>query len=376
MTRPTQPDRELFDRLAAASGEALISIYLPTPVRGAEIDQSRILLKNGIAQVDRWLEDVGWKPRVREERLEVAHALLDDQEFWEHQRPGLAVLIDDEGEPTPVALTGPVEKRAVLAASFHLRPTIPSIEPTRLPVLVLTRHGVRLYSASSHDAYPVDADLPKSVDDVNWFVDREKQRQQHADRAGSKRSRHGHDPSASEGEDLDRFLRAVSAGLPEADPLRPLVVLGDDNLVAHFENVHDHEMISPPNSGIGDVDDVREVQEKAAEVVEDHEAVEHGTHLGLAREQLGTGNAITELTEGLIAAVSGRVSRLLIHREASPIWGRFDPSNLDVTFHDEQEVFDVDLLDRLAVHAMLTGAPVATTETPVDGHVFVAITRF
>ena len=376
MTRPTKPDRELFDRLAAASGEALISVYLPTHVRGAETDQSRIMLKNGVAQVDSWLEDAGWKPRVREERLEAAKRLLDDQEFWEHQGPGLAVFIDDEGEPTPVALTDPVEKRAVLAASFHLRPTLSSIETTRLPVLVLTRHGVRLYSASSHDAYPLDADLPKSVDDVNWFVDREKQRQQHADRAGSKRSRHGHDPSASEGEDLDRFLRAVSAGLPESDPRRPLVVLGDDNLVARFENVHHRESISPPNSGIGDVDDVREVHEKAVEVVEDHETAEQEEHLELAREQLGTGNAITDLTEGLIEAVSGRVSRLLIHRQASPIWGGFDPSTFDVAFHDEQEVFDVDLLDRLAIHAMLNGAPVVSSEAPVDGHVFVAITRF
>lgn len=376
MTRPTKPDRELFDRLAAASGEALISVYLPAHVKGAEIDQSRIMLKNGIAQVDRWLEDAGWKPRVRDERLDAARHLLDDLEFWEHQGPGLAVLVDDQGNPTSVALIDPVEQGAVLAASFHLRPTIPSIEPTRLPVLVLTRHGVRLYSASSHDAYRVDADLPKSFDDVNWFVDREKQRQQHADRAGSKRSRHGHDPSSDEGEDLDRFLRAVSAGLPEADPMRPLVVLGDDNLVARFENVHGVGMISPPNSGIGDMDDVREVHEKATEVVEDHETAEQETHLELAREQLGTGNAITDLTEGLVAAVSGRVSRLLLHREASPVWGRFDPSTLDVTFHDEQEIFDVDLLDRLAVHAMLNGAPVATTQTPVDGHVFVAITRF
>jgi hypothetical protein len=376
VTRPTKPDRELFDRLAAASGEALISVYLPTHIRGPETDQGRIHLKNGIAQVDSWLEDAGWKPRVREDRLEAARHLLDDQEFWEHQGPGLAVLIDEQGKPTPVALTDPVDKRAVLATAFHLRPSIPSIEPTRLTVLVLTRHGVRLYSASSHDAYPVDADLPKSLDDVNWFVDREKQRQQHADRAGSKRSRHGHDPSASEGEDLDRFLRAVDSALPEPDPMRPLVVLGDDNLVARFGNVHDGKIASPPNSGIGDIDDTREVNEKAADVVESHKTAELETHLELAREQLGTGNAITDLTEGLIAAVSGRVSRLLLHREASPIWGAFDPSTFDVTFHDEQEVFDVDLLDRIAVHAMVNGAPVATTETPVDGHDFVAITRF
>lgn len=376
MTRPTKPDRKLFDRLAGATGEALISLYLPTHVKGAEVDQDRILLKNGIAQVDGWLESAGWKPRQRDERLEAAKNFLDDQEFWEHQGPGLAVFLDDGGETMPVALTEPVEKRAMLAGTFHLRPTIASIEPTELPVLVLTRQGVRLYRASRHVVYAVEADLPESLDDVNWFVDREKQRQQHPDRAGSKGSRHGHEPSSSEGEDLDRFLRAVGEGLPQPDPIRPLIVLGDDNLVARFENIHDAEVTSPPNSGVIDVDDLRDIQEKAADMVEDQERAQQDENLELAQEHLGTGDAITDVGEGLSAAISGRVSRLLLHREAHPIWGRFDASTLDVTFHDEQEAFDVDLLDRLAVHAMLTGADVATTTAPIEGHVFVAVTRF
>ena len=374
--RPKTPDLALIARLARVNGDALVSLYMPTHMKGAEINQDRIRLKNAIAEVDKWLESLDWKPRQRSEHLEEVSAFLDDQEFWQYQGRGLAVFIDDQAGATPVTLFGPVEDRATVGPGFHLRPAIPSIEMTELPVLVLTQQGVRLYRATRSEAYLVEADLPASFDDVNWFVDREKQRQQHADSAGSKRSRHGHDPSDSESEDLDRFLRAVSAGLPASDPMGPLVVLGDDRLVARFASLHDHEIASPSNSVLFDVDNVEAVHEKATVVVEDHEAAARENQLALAGEQLGTGEAVTDLTEGLIAAVSGRVSHLVIHREASPIWGSFDPSTLGVTTRDEQEVLDVDLLDRLVVHTMINGAAVTTTETPIDGYVFVATTRF
>jgi hypothetical protein len=56
--------------------------------------------------------------------------------------------------------------------------------------------------------------------------------------------------------------------------------------------------------------------------------------------------------------------------------GRFDPSTLEVSIHEEQELRDVDLLDRLAVHAMATGAQVTTVATAIEGHDFAAILRF
>ena len=88
------------------------------------------------------------------------------------------------------------------------------------------------------------------------------------------------------------------------------------------------------------------------------------------------GDAITEISDGLKAAVSGRISQVLFSEEAAPLWDRFDPPTLEVSRHEEQELWDVDLLDRLAVHAMATGAQVTTVDTAIEGHDFVAIPRF
>ncbi len=372
--RPTDFDRRLFDHLAAATGEALISIYLPTHVRGAEIDQDRIRLKNGISDAEERLEEAGWGPRDRSARLQSAHDLLEDEDFWKHQGPALGVFVDGQGETTPVSLTEETTERTVVSGVFHLRPAIPSLHALELPVLVLSKGGVHLYRVKGRQARRVEADLPESFEDVNWFVDRERQRQRHPDRAGTKRGRHGHEGGYRD-EDLDRFLRAVAASLPEAGP-HPLVVLGDDNLTARFDNISDRETVSPSNGGIGDADDLDEIVEKAAPIIESHRISAIEDNRREAQGHLGTGDAINDLEEGLQAAVAGRISGLLIDEGADPVWGEFDPVSLEITVHEKQDLFDVDLLDRLVVHAMGTGAEITITEEPIDGHVFVAIPRF
>jgi hypothetical protein len=373
--RPVNLDRELFNHLAAITGEALISIYLPTEVRGDAIDQNRIRMKNGIAQAESLLETAGWKKRERNERLEVALGLLKDHEFWRHQKPALAVFID-ESETTAVALASGAEERTVVADVFHLRPLIPSLEPVELMVLALTMDGVGLYRASLYDIHRVEADLPGSLDDVNWFVDREKQRQQHADQAGSKRSRHGHEPAASRHEDLARFLRAVDGAIPAAKTHGPLVVLGDDNLVARFAQVSERDIVSAANGRVADADEIDTIHNHAAELVRDHIASLRQEYVQLGLEQMGTGDAITDISDGLGAAVSGRISEILLSEDAAPLWGRFDTSTLEVVIDEDQEAGDVDLLDRLAVLAMGTGAHVTTVGTAIEGHDFVAIPRF
>ncbi|MGB8361220.1 MAG: hypothetical protein WCE80_07470 [Acidimicrobiia bacterium] len=372
--RPIALDRRLFDRLAAERGEALVSVYLPTHVKGAEVDQDQIRLKNGLTQVDGTLEDAGWKPRERGERLEPSLRLLDDQEFWAHQGQGLAVFIDDESSSTAVALPDEAAELCVVSDVFHLRPMLRSLEPVELPVLVLTLGGVRLYRTSRHQTDRVDIDLPDSFDDVNWFVDREKQRQQHADRAGSKRSRHGHEPASARGEDLDRFFRAVDAALPVAE--EPLIVLGDDNIVARFGLASERGIQAEPDGGVADVDDIHAIHAAAGGVVGRHQSLLDEESVELALQELGTGNATTDLEESLQAAVSGRVSRVVLHAGASPRWGRFDPSTLETSMHDAREPFDVDLIDRLAVHALGTGAGVVPVEGTIDGHDFVTILRY
>jgi hypothetical protein len=262
-----------------------------------------------------------------------------------------------------------------LSHAFHLRPLVASIELVELPVLVLTKSGVRLYRLSRHHIHRLDVDLPKSFDDVNWFVDREKQRQQHPNKAAFKRSGHGHE-GGSRDEDLARYLRAVAEAILEPIGDQTLIVLGDDNLADRFIKIANQEAVSPAQSGIDDPDNLEEIRRLAVPVIADHSAAIVEEMVESARSHLNTGGAITDLTEALIASFSGRIATLLIDAGAAPIWGAFDPQLMRISRHKRQEPFSVDLLDRLVVKALGTGATVINTEKPIDGQPFVAILRY
>jgi hypothetical protein len=371
--RPADLQRHIFDRLAAASGKSLVSIYLPIQVLGDGLDQGRIRLKNGLTTAENALADIGLRTPQRVEFTKQVRGLLDDLEFWRHQGRGLGVFVDDQGTTIPVALPAGSEEITVVADTFHLRPMIPSLETVELSVLALTMHGVRLYRASRYGTDRTTVDLPRSLEDVNWFVDREKQRQQHADRAGHKGLRHGHEPSQSRQEDMERFFRAVDDAIPSSEPPEPMIVLGDDNLVARFSAISNREVLA--GGHVAEVDDMSAVHDAAVKLLEEYEAALNNTLIDAAQEQLALGTAITDLTPALAAAVSGRLGQLLLKRAAGPVWGRFDPATLEVNMSEDGPL-RVDLLDRLAVHAMGTGAEVKALERPVDDRDFVALPRF
>lgn len=374
--KPTRLDDQTFEQLAAARGERLISLAIPTHARGRESAQDRIQLKNQLAELDSSLETAGVKPRERDSQLGPARELLDDVEFWEHQAEQLALYIDDEGRLLPIAVTRQFEHRPVVVSEvYHLRHVLSELHPLRLPVLVLTENAVRLYNATETDIDEVEADLPSSLEDVNWFVDRETQRQQHPDRAGTSRNRHGHEASTRADEDASRFLRAVRDALPADSRRGPLVVLGDDSLVSKFGNISEQPILSPENSGVDDLS-AGAIHERARPALERHR---EETEAGLSSEalnQLGMGNATTELTAALGDAVSGRLSRVVLYADTEPVWVRFDPASPQVKTTGQPALGDVDLVDRLVAEAVATGAGIVLTEVPPGDHEWIAIRRF
>lgn len=374
--KPLELDTAIFDQLAEQSGADLISIVIPTHQRGRDVAQDPIQLKNQLSQVEGHLEDVGWKPRQRSDRLANARALLDDKEFWEHQSAGLAVFVDEEAEITPVSIPVDVQPVSYVAQVFHLRHLVPGMGLARVPILVLTKNAVRLLYGSKFVIEDVDADLPESFDDVNWFVDREKERQQHPDRVGTARNRHGHEPSSREDEDRSRFLRAVAEALPKDMQEGPLVVLGDVDLVERFSNVVDFETVSPRNSGVSRVEDDSAILELAIPAMEKIESARESEALKQAMNRLGVGKASTAIVDALPDAVSGRVSDLVITREIAPIWGRLDATEMTVDVTDEPRPGDVDLLDRLVVESRKTGARITTVAESIEGDSFIASHRY
>lgn len=374
--KPVQLDIELFDLLAARSGSDLISIFIPTHRKGRDVAQNPIRFKNQLSRVDDHLQGLGWRTSERSERLAEAGSLLDDQEFWEHQSAALALYVDDEGSVTPVSVPVGIEQSYYVGQVFHLRYLVPSMGLAKVPILVLTKNAVRLFHGSKLAIEEVEADLPESFDDVNWFVDREKERQQHPDRVGTSRARHGHEPSQRADEDRDRFLRAVAEALPNELDGDPMVVLGDDVLVERFRAMAALETVSPERSGVSNAGDQTLIHDLARPAILQIEGARESEVLKEAMDRLGVGRATTSIVEALPAAVSGRVGEVVVARDAPPMWGRLDATELRVETREEPGPGDVDLIDRLVVESRGTGATVTTVGDDVEGDSFVASYRY
>jgi hypothetical protein len=374
--RPMTLDEGLFDELAKARGEALVSILMPTHTKGPETAQDRIRLKNALSDIEGMLSQAGWRRSDREARLEKARGLLDDDDFWAHQGQGLALYIDSNGELRPVAMGDEPPAICSVADSHHIRHLLVELMEEALPALVLTKGAVALYTVDGRGARAIDADLPLSVDDANWFKDREPQEQRHADSAGSAGVRHGHPPSDQVTEDLHRFLRAVSEAVTDAIGTGSLVVLGDEPLIDEFRPIAEREVVSLGLDGTGRFDSSAEIGKRVRPVIADRVAAALVANNRAARDALGTADTLTLFPDALYAAVSGRLSHVYIQRDASPVWGRFDAGALDAAAEPDHGVGSVDLLDRLVDSARSTGAELRVMEGDADGSQFVAVRRF
>jgi hypothetical protein len=373
--RATRLDAAVFDALASTNGEDLISVFLPTHKKGRDIAQDRIHLKNQLSAAEEVLAGLGWKPRQRSQRLSKARDLLDDLEFWEHQEAGLAVYIDDRADVVAVSSTRPLETVASVMPVFMLRPLAADLHKFNIPVLALTKDQVALFTASEVEVNEIPAELP-SYDDVNWFVDREKERQQHPDHVGTDRGRHGHEPAERRDEDLARFLREVDAAIEVFEADTPIIVLGDDDVVARYAHVSRRPTLSRPNSGIRAPFSSDEILDRVDSIVADLDRQRIEEALSTARDQLGVDMATVEIEEAIPASAGGRVERVVVDRTATAIWGRFDEMSQKVEVHDAHQPGDVDLLDRLVVWSRGNGAEIVSTDTGVDGRSFVATFRY
>ena len=376
--RPMTLDEGLFDELAKSRGDALVSILMPTHTKGPEIAQDRIRLKNALSDIEGMLDGAGWRRSDREARLEKARGLLDDDDFWAHQGRGLALYIDGEGEIRPVALGDQPPAVCTVADSHHIRHLLVELMEESLPALVLTKGAVALYSVDSKGARTVDADLPASFDDVNWFMDRsEPQTQRHADRAGSAGVSHGHPPTDRMTEDLHRFLRAVSQAVTDAIGTKgPLVVLGDEPVIDEFRPIAEREILPLGLDGTGRFDSPAEIGKSVRPIIADRVDAALAANNQAARDALGTADTVTLFPDALYAAVSGRLSHVYIQRDAPPVWGRFDAAALDAAAGSEHGVGSVDLLDRLIDSARTTGADLRVMDGDAEGCQVVGVRRF
>ncbi len=381
--------RHDFESLARASGDLLVSIYLPTHRRGRETEEDRIRLKNGLQELERRLEASGRDAESIAPQLAELRRLLDDIEFWRHQGDGLAIFLSPEGMRMH-RLAVPVEEAIDVGRRFLLRPLLPAVsDHSRFHVLALALHSVRLLECTRTTVREVDAhDLPDDLRDVVGYDWEEKSLQFHtraapAGAASADRSAMHHGQGAGEDDDArerERFLRAVDRGLHRLLEGRhaPLVLAADEREMSMYRALSRHpQVLDGGVPGNPEHRSAEQLHAAALEVAAPALEVEARIRRERIAEAAHSDRVATGIAEVLPAALDGRVDTLLVDCDG-PIWGAFDPEDRRVRLHESREPRDEDLLDRVVAEAVRTGAavvPASRSEVP-SGRRVAAMLRF
>jgi hypothetical protein len=363
MIEPRPLDRDSFDRLARHRGNPSFSAFIPTEQKGAQIEQVPISLKNARTAIDARLEERGVDSSVRERLTEPIRAAEDDREFWQRQGDSLAVFGASDASEM-IRLAYPLDGGIRVDDRFHLRPLLRGLADNRTPLLALSMHDVRMFTVSNGHIEERPYAGPTSIDDVNWFEDKESRQQTHATgrlNAGF----HGHDPEDRGDESRMRFLREVAAHVADSVPAgtRVLVMAVEEHW-GPYSSVAHHDMHDFAVHGSPDGLTAARILEQVAPAL-DRIA---GERIAAIDSNLDDGRSAGRYEEDPVAitraALEGRVETLVIGAGAPLIPASVDEDQLTVSV-DESGPHE--LLDEAVRHSWSNGGEVHAVDVIQGG---------
>jgi len=357
-----------------------VSIFLPTHVRGSEIRQDPIRLRNLTARARDDLVSTGLSRTEAEAFVGPAMALVEDYRFWQHQDHGLALFLDG-GEPRSYRVPIPLAERVVVGPGFRVKPLLPLLEADGAFVVVtITADEVRLFDAFRF-AMTEDktTDLPDSVAAILGEPDYENPLQASPvarPNTGaidiSQAQVYGDSPAEWRKARLVEFTRRVAAALRQhlaANPV-PVVLVAAAEMGGHIQKLG---TLDPLLAGVlerdpGSLDDAQlhdaayavmrpRLDAARTAAVERFETLHGG----------GDARAATGVDELVRAAYQGRIDTLLL-AEDDTVWGRYTEATDDIATGAAFETTGEDLLEAVAVQTLQHGGAVHLLSTKEMSH--------
>lgn len=347
--------------LISRSEPPLISIYMPTHRRGAEVQQDPIRLKNLIEKAVDRLEELGTRSAEARRMLDPVGRLIDQYEFWQHQEDGLAAFADRSGAET-YRLPRSFEELVVVGERFHIKPLLPVVAGgDEFYLLAVSHNRVRLLRGNRHTVSELAlTDVPLSLAEALWFRDPERELQHHATSqgagAGTAAVFHGHGMGGeSSDEDLLTFFRAVDEGVRQVvdDPSTPVVLAGVEYLHPLYRKASRLNLADKGVVGNPDEVSAGDLHRQAWPVVEELLARSRK-----AAEEVyfsGTSPTASDVAETVRCAAQARVATLFVPEKAHH-WGTFDPETHQVSLQGGEGA--VDLYDLAAAATWRAGGEV------------------
>jgi hypothetical protein len=321
-----------------------LSLYQPTHRRHPDNQQDPIRFRHLIKALKTSLRQQH-TTAAADTLLEPFEALEQDHDFWSHTLDGLAVL-SAPGMFRVFLLQRPVAELAVVSDSLHTKPLRQWLQSTgRYQVLALSLHKVQLFEGDRNalDAVALVADVPQAMTAVagNEPTEPHTTVSSYGGVGGGHTAmRHGQGGKKDElDSDAERFFRAVDRAVlehhsrPSGLPLMLAALPEHHHLfreVSHNPFLMASGLMIDPQ-GLTHDDLRQRAWEVAAPQQEAQQAAWSDAYAVASAKGLGS----EDLSQVAHAAVSGRVSTLLIEAERQVAGridgstGRIDPADLE-----------------------------------------------
>jgi hypothetical protein len=380
LTSITDPplSRSQVIRLSNWRSVPAVSIYLPSPIKGPDVNQGPKPQKKHFAETQERL-GAGMRPTLARELLHPAESLVHHSPFWRDRAAAIAVFVAPDFFRA-FRLPFQVDERLVVGTSFHVRPLLAELRGCQaFNVLSLDRNNVRLVHCRPSSAKEVHVEgMPHSFEALFALDYSEKQMQAHTagppGMAGSVISHGAGDQGIDDKDRPRRFCVAIDhAILPYLNQEKhPLILAGTAEAQEAYRSIARYPFLLP--TGVTRAPKVlsnAELARLARPVADNYDERPRRQAIDLYAQMAGTGRTSQQIEEILLAASAGRVVALLVPPGA-PVWGWYDPHARLVIVHEECQAGDEDLINRAVVETLVHGGQTFELDSgdlPLEGPV-------
>jgi Bacterial archaeo-eukaryotic release factor family 3 len=342
-----------------------LSLYQPTHRHYPDNRQDPIRFRNLVKAMEESLRQK-YPTREVQPLLAPFQALAGDHDFWNHTLDGLAVL-GAPGMFRVYRLQRPVAELVVVADSFHTKPLMRILQSAdRYQVLGLSRGEIKLFEGNRDalDEVELARGVPRTITEAlgEELTEPHLTVASYGKGAGGPAMHHGHGSKKDEVDiDTERFFRAIDRAVLEHHSRPsglPLILAALPEYHTLFRQVSHNPFLMAEGIDIHpDALPIDALRARAWRAVEPRYLARLAGLVETFGQARSTGLGADELAQIAEAAVSGRVSTLLIEADRQ-VPGRMDAATGRIEFDDLAHPGVDDLLDDLGELVLKMGGEV------------------
>ncbi|HKI45614.1 MAG TPA: hypothetical protein VKA08_09820 [Balneolales bacterium] len=336
-----------------------ISLFLPMEIKGDLVKQNSLRFKNYVGKITQNLKNYGTDDRLIESLIRPLKDMISNDDFWQHQKDGLAVYRNAnilEIFRCPVRFG----EQIYIGPYFQITPLISLAQENQsFYLLTLNKNNIQLFKGDHDGLHPkLLENTPVSLEDYLKYDVHEKHQQTRSISGGA--IFHGQSVTDEEKRKLINFLAKVESGVLnviQKEP-HPLMLAGSEAIISHYRLVnHYNDLIETPISVNPASLDRNELWDEALDILRPLITASLQNAVSQFGDFQRRNQASYDLDKVVKAAHYAKVDRLFIAQDSRQ-WGKFDPDQDSVWVHTNENDHAYDLLNAAACKAMSNGSAV------------------